>query len=74
MAVLSVSLLGGFQVRSGAGTAISVPVKKAKALLAYLALHPGQRYTRDRLAALLWEEHGETQARHSLRQALGDFP
>jgi DNA-binding SARP family transcriptional activator len=70
MAPLLLTLLGGFQARSPTGAAIAIPVKKAKALLAYLALHPGQLHPRDKLAALLWEESGEGQARHSLRQAL----
>ncbi len=67
---LYLTLLGGFQVRSPADVAIAIPVKKAKALLAYLALHPGQPHLRDKLAALLWDDSGEAQARHSLRQAL----
>ena len=70
MALLQLVLLGGFQARSPTGAAIAIPVKKAKALLAYLALHPGQLHPRDKLAALLWEDSGEGQARHSLRQTL----
>ncbi|MFO7640180.1 MAG: BTAD domain-containing putative transcriptional regulator [Candidatus Competibacteraceae bacterium] len=70
MALLQLALLGGFQARSPTGATVAIPVKKAKALLAYLALHPGQSHPRDKLAALLWEDSGEGQARHSLRQAL----
>jgi len=70
MAALELTLLGGFAVRSAAGEAVVVPVKKAKALLAYLALHPGRPHSRDKLAALLWGDSEEAQARHSLRQAL----
>jgi DNA-binding SARP family transcriptional activator/tetratricopeptide (TPR) repeat protein len=70
MALLQLALLGGFQARSPTGAAVSIPVKKAKALLAYLALHPGHSHPRDKLAALLWEDSGDAQARHSLRQAL----
>jgi DNA-binding SARP family transcriptional activator len=44
--------------------------KKAGALLAYLALHPGQAQPRPKLAALLWGDRSEVQARDSLRQAL----
>jgi adenylate cyclase len=44
--------------------------KKAGALLAYLALHPGQAQARPKLATLLWGDHSEVQARDSLRQAL----
>ena len=70
MALLRLVLLGGFQAQSPTGAAIAIPVKKAKALLAYLALHPGQLLPRDKLATLLWEDSGDAQARHSLRQAL----
>ena len=44
--------------------------KKAAALLAYLALQPGQVHARPKLAALLWGDRSEAQARDSLRQAL----
>jgi DNA-binding SARP family transcriptional activator len=70
MASLQLTLLGGFQARSDKNVPMAIPVKKAKALFAYLALHPGQRHPRDKLAALLWEDRSEAQARHSLRQTL----
>ncbi|MGD2063126.1 MAG: BTAD domain-containing putative transcriptional regulator, partial [Nitrospirota bacterium] len=70
MAALELTLLGGFAVRSTSGEAVDLPVKKAKALLAYLALHPGRPQSRDKLATLLWGDSEEAQARHSLRQAL----
>lgn len=44
--------------------------RKARALLAYLAVHPGEAISRERLAALLWSDRGEEQARASLRQCL----
>jgi DNA-binding SARP family transcriptional activator len=47
-----------------------VPTKKAKALLAYLALRPGQVHERDALAALLWGDTTDANARNSLRQTL----
>lgn len=67
--MITVHALGGFEVRDGE---LPVPIasKKARALLAYLAVHAGQSVARDRLAALLWEDSNDTQARHSLRQAL----
>ena len=64
------TLLGGFQLRLADGTERSIAAKKAKALLAYLALQPGQAQTREKLATLLWGEGGDEQARQSLRQAL----
>src|SRR4029450_11245536 len=69
MARLSVGLLGGFQVRLDAG-AIALPTRKSQALLAYLALPPGQAHPRDKLAALLWGGIRDESARTSLRQAL----
>ncbi len=43
---------------------------KRLALLAYLALSPGQCATRERLASLFWEEADEKNARGALRKAL----
>lgn len=70
MSQLTLTLLGGFQARFVAGTPLVLPTKKAQALLSYLAVKPGQTHPRDKLAALLWGETGEEQARHSLRQTL----
>jgi DNA-binding SARP family transcriptional activator/TolB-like protein/Tfp pilus assembly protein PilF len=44
--------------------------RKARALVAYLAVEAGVPRSRERLAGLLWSEVGERQARISLRQAL----
>jgi DNA-binding SARP family transcriptional activator/tetratricopeptide (TPR) repeat protein len=70
MAALRLTLLGGFEARMESGPAITFPRKKAAALVAYLALHPGQMQARDKLAALLWGDASDERARHSLRQAL----
>ena len=70
MAVLKVALLGMFEARLASGAALTFPRKKSEALLAYLALHPGQTQARDKLAALLWGDSSDERARHSLRQAL----
>lgn len=69
MARIALALLGGFRAQLD-GTAITMPTRKAQALLAYLALTPGQTHPRDKLAALLWGSLRESQARGSLRQAL----
>lgn len=45
-------------------------MRKAKGLLAFLALQPDRAQARDKLAALLWAESAQAQARQSLRQAL----
>jgi len=70
MKPLFVTLLGGLDIRMASGQIISLPTKKTLALLGYLALHPGKAYPRDRLAALLWGDSSDEQARRSLRQAM----
>lgn len=70
MAPLALTLLGGFQARQGSGPALTLPTKKAQALLAYLALRPGQAHPRDKLAARLWGDASDAQARDSLRHTL----
>ena len=49
---------------------MNLPTKKAQALLAYLGIRPGQSHPRDKLAALLWGEKSDEQARGGLRHAL----
>jgi DNA-binding SARP family transcriptional activator/class 3 adenylate cyclase len=70
MTKLSLGLLGGFRLETDAGELVPLTTRKAQALLAYLALHAGQPQARPKLAALLWGERTEAQARDSLRQAL----
>ncbi|MBZ9882826.1 alpha/beta fold hydrolase [Mesorhizobium sp. CA10] len=62
-------LLGGFDL-AGTGAAAPTLSRKARAMMAYLALQAGQAQSREKLAALLWSVNGETQARMSLRQAV----
>jgi DNA-binding SARP family transcriptional activator/pimeloyl-ACP methyl ester carboxylesterase len=69
MAQPQLSLLGGFVI-AGGGTPGATFTRKARAMLAYLALQPGHPQSREKLAALLWGGNGEAQARTSLRQAL----
>ena len=64
------TLLGGFEVRTDSGLSVAIPRKKARMLLAYLAMHPKQTHLRDKLATLLWDDAPADQARLSLRQAL----
>src|SRR6266851_2543343 len=70
MVGLRVMLLGGFEARLASGATLSLPTKKAQALLAYLGIRPGQSCPRDKLAALLWGEKSDGQARGGLRHAL----
>ena len=71
MKQLVVRLLGAFNVgRGAAGVTVAIRSRKARALLAYLALRPGQSFPRDSLTALLWPDVTDAHARQSLRQAL----
>jgi DNA-binding SARP family transcriptional activator len=67
---LRVTLLGGFEARLRSGAVVRLPNRKAQALLAYLGIRPGQGHARDKLAALLWGEKSDDQARGDLRHAL----
>src|SRR5438132_11584143 len=70
MSRLSLTLFGGFEVQAGLGRPLTVPTRKAQALLAYLALTSGQVHPRDKLAALLWPDTSPGSARTALRQTL----
>src|SRR5262245_19279900 len=70
---LHLELLGGFSARLDDGEPCALPTRKARALLAYLAVPPGRFHSRDKLAALLWGDTPEAQARQSFRQALGSL-
>lgn len=67
--VLRVSLLGGMALHIG-DQEVALSNRKARALIAYLAVTPGMRETRDRLIGLLWSETEDGKARASLRQLL----
>jgi len=70
MGRLTMRLFGGFEAQAGAGELLAVLTRKAQALLAYLALTPGQAHPRGKLAALLWSDASPAAARNALRQAL----
>ncbi len=70
MTPFSLQLLGDFRARDGTGREIPISSKKSRALLALVALSPNRSMPRERLAALLWSDRGEAQARSSLRQTL----
>jgi DNA-binding SARP family transcriptional activator len=69
-ACLVLTLLGGFDGRARAGSALVLSTRKARALLAYLALPLGRAHPREKLATLLWGDMPDAQARGNLRQAL----
>jgi TolB-like protein/Flp pilus assembly protein TadD len=70
---LRLKVLGGFEARIGPGEPLDIATRKARALLAYLALPLGRTHARDKLTGLLWSDRGDEQARNSLRQALTEL-
>ena len=69
---LKLRLLGAFAIEASAErpAAPAIRSRKARALLAYLAMKPDWRAGREELATLLWGDTPDAQARHSLRQCL----
>lgn len=67
---LSLKTFGAFEVRDSLGCELSLPTRKTRALLAYLAVNADRPQPRERLMALLWSDRGEQQARQSLNQAI----
>lgn len=70
MATFQLHLLGGFDLRNPKGDPVALTSKKARALLAYLATSPAPAVPRPIIAALLWGDRGDEQARGSVRQTL----
>jgi TolB-like protein/Flp pilus assembly protein TadD len=68
MPPVELKLLGGFEL--SVVEPLTLPTRKAEALLAYLATFPGLAHRRDKLVSLLWGERGDTQARHNLAQTI----
>ncbi len=68
---LRIQLFGPFRVERD-GLPVAFARRKTSALLAYLALHPGEQ-PREQIAALFWGDAAEDDARRSLRVALADL-
>ena len=66
---LTIDVLGGLRLSQGEAT-LPLPNRKARAILAYLALEAAPAIARERLAGLFWSESSERHARSSLRQTL----
>jgi len=64
-------LLGGFRLERE-GARVQLYSRKVESLLAYLVLFP-QEHAREKLAALLWGDSTDEQARHSLRMGLSSI-
>jgi predicted ATPase/DNA-binding SARP family transcriptional activator/Tfp pilus assembly protein PilF len=69
MTSLTLTLLGGFQAVAN-GQTLRFPTDKIRALLAYLAIEQGRPHRREALAALLWPDLPDRQARGNLRLSL----
>jgi DNA-binding SARP family transcriptional activator/tetratricopeptide (TPR) repeat protein len=71
---VELKVLGSFEVIDrNSGASIPIPSKKARALLGILTTAPKYTASRARLAALLWSDSAEEQARQSLRQLLSNL-
>jgi TolB-like protein len=69
---LSLSLFGPFQASLG-GQDLKIGSRRSQAMLAMLALAPKSAVARDKIAATLWPDRAEDQARASLRQELSNL-
>ena len=69
---MSLFVIGPVSVSVG-DQVIPIGGRKARAVLAYLALTEGLRESRERLVGLLWSEFSEDKARVSLRQSLHEL-
>jgi PAS domain S-box-containing protein len=73
MRKLRLTTFGGLAFRDNRRCAVGFPTRKAAAMAAYLAMHPGKNIRRELLANMFWGDKTERQARHSLSQALSDL-
>lgn len=62
--------LGPFQLTRNGVSVTGFESDKMRALLAYLLIERDRPHRREALAALLWPDQTDTEARHSLRQTL----
>jgi DNA-binding SARP family transcriptional activator/TolB-like protein len=69
---LVIAVLGGAHVTYD-GRDIALRNRKARAILAYLALSQTREEQREKLAGLFWSEFGEGNARATLRQAVHEL-
>ncbi len=70
MSQLCTYFLGPFHLTRNSVSVTGFESDKMRALLAYLLIERGRPHRRDALAALLWPEQPDQEARHSLRQTL----
>ena len=72
MRQLRVTTFGGLRLHFGGDCEVRLSTRKTSALVAYLSMHAGRRLSREALRGLLWADKSESQARHSLSQALSE--
>jgi DNA-binding SARP family transcriptional activator/predicted ATPase len=70
---LRLSLFGGFKVELDGMSLRAFESDKARLLLAYLAVESSRLHRRENLAGLFWPEKPESQAHHSLSQAISSL-
>ncbi len=70
---LRIKVLGTLALYHADFGTIGLPGRKAKALFAYLALNADRPQARETLAALLWGNRFDAQARQSLRQCIAQL-
>ncbi|HVL59397.1 MAG TPA: BTAD domain-containing putative transcriptional regulator [Burkholderiaceae bacterium] len=73
VATRRLSLLGRFRLDDEHGNELAINSRKARALLALVALSGSGGVERGRAAALLWGESSDERARHNLRQTLSEL-
>jgi DNA-binding SARP family transcriptional activator len=71
--LVRIHLLGPMRATTYLGDDILPRGKKARAILGYLSVAPGERVSRARLGAMLWDRAPDAQARSSFRQALHEL-
>lgn len=73
MSHFAMRALGPLKFEDPTGCERRPTTRKTAMLAAYLAIHPGKRFSREAIADLLWGDKDEGRARHSLSQALSDL-
>ncbi len=68
--LLTMRLLGRFEVAAPSGDVLKISGTRTQLLLARLSLSDGQRLERGVLSAMLWGDRADAQARASLRQMI----
>lgn len=67
---LRLSVVGPFKAETGTGEEIRIELRRAKALLAVLALTPSRQRSRSSLQGMFWSRNGNSDGAQNLRTAL----